>query len=184
MPGCVNSGRLREDLYYRLNVITIEMPPLRDRHGDIPLLCNHFIEKYAKQSPKEIKGVSSAALNCLEGYDWPGNVRELENVIERAIALTSGEWIQPDDLPEIIFCRVREVHAIPLDAPLKEAKREIIDNFEREYLARMLARHNGNVSRAARDSGINRRTFHRLLARHEIAARTENCTCDDEGIEC
>jgi DNA-binding NtrC family response regulator len=184
MPACVKSGKLREDFYYRLNVISIDLPPLRERRGDIPLLCNHFIQKYAKQTPKEIKGIAGAALNCLENYAWPGNVRELENVLERAIALAAGEWIQAIDLPENVSCKEPDRQAIPLDAPLKEAKREMIDSFEKEYLTRMLGQHGGNVTRAAKASGINRRTFHRLLSRYQILAKSESSDCKDDCPDC
>jgi DNA-binding NtrC family response regulator len=168
-------GTLREDLYYRLNVISIQLPPLRDRAQDIPLLGQHFIEKYSKLTPKKIKGISVEALRCLEEYSWPGNVRELENVIERAIILAKEEWIRPDDLPENIVCDIvcdkEELESASIDIPLKIAREKMLDRFERDYLMKMLERYSGNVTQAAKQSGINRRTFHRLLNRYQIDSR-------------
>jgi DNA-binding NtrC family response regulator len=175
MESCVGEGILREDLYYRLNVISIHIPPLRDRIEDVPLLCEHFIEKYAKQTPKDIQGISNQALRCLENHHWPGNVRELENIIERAIALTNDNSIQPRNLPDSLACRENDQPAIPLNRNLKDAKKEMIEKFEIEYLSRMLERHNGNISHAAESSGIDRRTFHRLINRYQID--TKGCNC-------
>lgn len=171
MEEALKDGSLREDLYYRLNVISIHLPPLRERREDIPLLANYFIEKFAKLTPKEIKGISDDALRCLEDYAWPGNVRELENIIERAVTLAKEEWIQTNDLPENVVGLKRDLESVQIDLPLKKAKEAIVAHFEREYLTKMLSRHNGNVSRAAKDSGVDRRTFHRLINRHQIKAK-------------
>lgn len=171
MADALKDGSLREDLYYRLNVISIHLPPLRERPDDIPLLVRHFIENFSKMSPKEIKGISEQALRCFEQYNWPGNVRELENVIERAITLTKTEWIQPSDLPENLLCTRNEMSDAPLDVPLKEAKDRILSQFEERYLTRMLSRHAGNITRAAEASGVDRRTFHRLINRYGISAK-------------
>ncbi len=164
-------GRLREDLYYRLNVISIHLPSLRERRDDIPLLCDYFMNKYLKGSSKNIRGISEAALKCLENHCWPGNVRELENVIERAITLSANDWIQPEDLPENIMCIKDKMQLVHIDTPLKEAKDKILAQFESEYLIKMLMCHNGNITRAAKSSGIDRRSFHRLLNRHKINSR-------------
>jgi DNA-binding NtrC family response regulator len=171
LDDALEQGTLREDLYYRLNVISIYLPPLRSRREDIPLLCRHFIEKYAKSTPKIIKGLSDEALRCLESYGWPGNVRELENVIERAVTLASDEWIGPTDLPERVLSEPEEKKQVQIDIPLKRAKDQVVTDFEKEYLTRMLARHHGNISRAAMNSGIDRRTFHRLLNRYQISSQ-------------
>ncbi|MFQ6115502.1 MAG: sigma-54-dependent transcriptional regulator [bacterium] len=164
-------GVLRDDLYYRLNVISIQLPPLRDRQEDIPLLCQHFIEKYSKLTPKKIDGISVEALKCLEEYSWPGNVRELENVIERAITLAKEEWIKPEDLPDNIVCAQERCVVTQVDIPLKQAREKMLARFERDYLMKMLERYGGNVTHAAKHSGINRRTFHRLLNRYQISSR-------------
>lgn len=164
-------GILREDLYYRLNVISIKLPPLRDRQEDIPLLCQHFVEKYSKQTPKEIKGISAEALKCLEEYSWPGNVRELENIIERAITLAKDVWIRLEDIPYNIVCEKENFTNTPIDVPLKAAREQMLSTFERDYLMKMLERYGGNVTKAAQHSGVNRRTFHRLLNRYQISSR-------------
>ncbi|NIR49172.1 sigma-54-dependent Fis family transcriptional regulator [candidate division KSB1 bacterium] len=171
LEQALKEGSLREDLYYRLNVISIQLPPLRDRREDIPLLCIHFIKKFSRATPKSIKGVSEEALRCLENYNWPGNVRELENVIERAITFATDDWIQVKDLPEKLTQQQTENRPVQVDIPLKDAKAKIVSQFERDYLTQMLIRHNGNVTKAARDSGIDRRTFHRLLNRHRIDSK-------------
>ncbi|RMF58451.1 MAG: sigma-54-dependent Fis family transcriptional regulator, partial [Calditrichaeota bacterium] len=171
LEEAVNSGVLREDLYYRLNVISIHLPPLRERKEDIPLLCEHFIQKYAKASPKTIRGISQEALEKIEGYNWPGNVRELENVIERAITLATDEWIEVRDLPEKVTAADGKLQQIDVDLPLKEAREKLLAQFEREYLRQMLRRYNGNVSRAASHSGVDRRTFHRMLNRYDLHSR-------------
>jgi transcriptional regulator with PAS, ATPase and Fis domain len=98
----IKQGRFREDLYYRINVVPIVLPPLRDRREDIPLLFDHFIQKFNSENNKHVKGVSEESLAILMDYDWPGNVRELENLIERAVTLTSNEYIQPNELLSLI----------------------------------------------------------------------------------
>ncbi|MCG8604325.1 sigma-54 dependent transcriptional regulator, partial [bacterium] len=168
LEQAVTEGRLREDLYYRLNVISIQLPCLQDRVEDIPILCSHFVEKYSKQTPKNIKGVSDEAIKLLQNYDWPGNVRELENVIERAITLTTGDWVDVADLSERIMRSSNNSHQVQIDIPLKQAKNQLVSEFEKKYLTTMLARYHGNISQAASKSGIDRRTFHRLLNRHQI----------------
>ncbi len=170
LESATESGSLRQDLYYRLNVITIALPPLRQRIIDIPFLCEHFIAKYSKLTPKNLKGVSEEGLACLEKYHWPGNVRELENVIERAVTLTTGEWIQPDDLPEALTCTQNNALSVEIGQPFKEAKEGLVANFEKEYITKILVQHNGNISKAAAHSGIDRRTFHRLIKRYKIDA--------------
>ncbi|MFQ5824805.1 MAG: sigma-54-dependent transcriptional regulator [bacterium] len=167
----LKDGYLREDLYYRLNVISIELPSLRERKEDIPLLCHNFIDKYSKLTPKRIKGISVQALKLLQEYSWPGNVRELENVIERAITLAKDEWIQPVDLPENIVCVNEDYLQAQISLPLKEARQRLVASFEQDYLIKMLERHHGNITNAAKSSGVDRRTFHRLLNRHHINSR-------------
>ncbi|MFQ5865170.1 MAG: sigma-54-dependent transcriptional regulator [bacterium] len=171
LEEALKEGYLRVDLYYRLNVISIKLPPLRDRKEDIPLLCDSFVDKYSKLTPKRIKGISVEALTCLEEYGWPGNVRELENVIERAITLAKEEWIQPVDLPDNIVCVNEDLVQAQIDLPLREARHRMVASFERDYLIKMLERHRGNVTYAAKNSGVDRRTFHRLLNRHQISSR-------------
>ncbi len=168
----VQEKEFREDLYYRLNVIDIKMPPLRERKADIPLLVKHFIEKYNNKENKQIKGISPAVEKELYNYNWPGNVRELENVIERAITLTSGDIISLSVLPLVkregndgdtedgLFAR-----------PYKDARRKAIDSFNIKYITNILNKTNGNVTYAAKESGIERQYLQRMLKRYNIKSK-------------
>lgn len=171
LEDALSAGSLREDLYYRLNVICIKLPALRDRKEDIPLLCQHFIEKYSKLTPKNVAGISNRALNCLEEYNWPGNVRELENVIERAITLAKGNAIELDDIPTHLIQKDDNGYSSRMEMPLNEAREKTLQRFERNYLSRLLEKHRGNVTAAATDSGVTRRTFHRLLQQHNLHSK-------------
>lgn len=171
LEDALAAGKLREDLYYRLNVISIKLPPLRDRIEDIPLLVQHFIEKYSKLTPKNITGINSRALTCLEEHDWPGNVRELENVIERAVTLAKGEEITVEDLSDNLIRKNDNGFGAQYEMPFEEAREQVLQRFERCYLIKLLERHKGNVTSAAQESGITRRTFHRLLQRHHLHSK-------------
>jgi DNA-binding NtrC family response regulator len=173
----VAKGRFREELYYRINVIAIELPPLRERAGDVPLLAHAFLKKYARGQPLTL---DEAALAALEAYAWPGNVRELQNVIERACVLTDGTAVRPRDLPDYVFRRQRAPDARPApaadclgpqsrtDLPLKQAKEQWMETLERSYLRELLERHRGNISAAAKAAGIDRKTFHRLINKYHL----------------
>jgi two-component system, NtrC family, response regulator AtoC len=155
----VNEGRFRQDLYWRLNVIHLSIPPLRDRPFDIPLLVEHFINKIAEKSGRAPLNVPPETLATLTAYSWPGNARELENVIERACALATSSNLAPDDLPE----RVRSNgQTATLIARAKE-RRMTLRELEREYIVEALRMTSGNKSRAAEILGIDRRTLHRKL---------------------
>jgi DNA-binding NtrC family response regulator len=170
VQAAVAKGTFREDLYYRLNVISIPLPPLRERKGDVPLIAYHYLQRYAAASGKEIRGIVPEALALLEAYPWPGNVRELQNVIERAVVLTEADQLRLQDLPEHLRARPAP-EAPPLkDLPLKAAKAEWARSFERTYLTDLLKRHGGNISQAAKAAGVDRKTIHRLLKRHNLAA--------------
>jgi len=154
----IEQGRFREDLFYRLKVIDIAMPPLRDRKEDIPLLVQHFIEQFGAQSKKKIAAVSEETLKLLISHSWPGNVRELENVIQRAIALTQHEEIVPEDLPESLLQRK--------DEKLFEKAMEekfTLEQLEKEYIKRVLIETGGNKSKAAERLGLDRKTLYRKL---------------------
>ncbi|MBI3989032.1 MAG: sigma-54-dependent Fis family transcriptional regulator, partial [candidate division NC10 bacterium] len=171
LQAIVGKGEFREDLYYRLNVIAIPLPPLRERRGDIPLLAQHYVKKYSTSTGKAIKGITPRAMELFEAYSWPGNVRELQNVIERAVVLAEGEYITPTDLPEYLKGKGPAAPLEPLeDLPLKEAKERQVKVFEREYLVHLLKRHQGNISQAAKAAGVDRKTIHRLLKRHGLHA--------------
>ncbi len=151
-------GKFREDLYYRLKVIDIELPPLRERKEDIPLLARHFVEKFSAETKKTVAGVSEEALKILLNYPWPGNVRELENVIQRAITLAQSEMILPDDLPSSMFQEIKEN---VLGRGLRE--KYSIDQLEKEYIRKILIEVGGNKSKAAEILGLDRKTLYRKL---------------------
>ena len=154
----VAAGRFREDLYYRLNVIEIPMPPLRDRVDDIPLLVSHFIEKYARELDKSIEGISEAAMRRLVGYRFPGNVRELENVIERAIALSRCSTIEEESLPPSVLNPV-ESGAAPRIPPEGVNLEGLMAEYERGLLREALVPAGGVKKRAAKLLGISFRSF-------------------------
>ncbi|MFM8359339.1 MAG: sigma 54-interacting transcriptional regulator, partial [Verrucomicrobiota bacterium] len=158
--------RFRSDLYYRLNVLPLCLPPLRQRPEDLPLLARHFATKYAREVGRPPRPISAEALACLARHPWPGNVRELENLIERAVLLTEGPDIRAEDLG-----------FAPAPAPpparvtLREQKARIVREFERDYLTTLLARHAGNISRAAVEAGKNRRALFELIRKHRLPVR-------------
>lgn len=165
----VEKDEFREDFYYRINTFTIDIPPLGQRRDDIPLLVNHYLERFAERNGKEVDSISPEAMRLLRGHPWKGNVRELEHVIERAVILARGETLLPADLPSSFGqdeSGGNPVQDLYLDRPFKEAKERLIDDFERRYLKEILKRFDGNISRAASHSGIDRRSLHRLLAKH------------------
>jgi len=163
----VRKGAFREDLLYRLNVVTIELPPLRERPEDIAPLANQFLGQFCKTSGKAVLGISSAAMLILQKYRWPGNVRELKNAIHRAVSLTDCNQITPLDLPQHILEAVRGA-SLPAVGTFRLEKARAIRDFERAYLSKLLVETGGNVSEAARRSGMRRSALHRLLARHGL----------------
>jgi DNA-binding NtrC family response regulator len=165
----VRKREFREDLFYRVNVIAIALPALRERAGDVPLLAYHFLGRYGRNRERPLEAIDPAALAVLEGYAWPGNVRELQNVIERACALADGPTLGVRDLPEHVRGRGRSAAAPPeKDLPLREAREAWLRTFTQEYLADLLQRHGGNISQAARIAGVDRKTLHRLLAKYRV----------------
>jgi two-component system, NtrC family, response regulator AtoC len=154
----VADGRFRDDLYYRLNVVTITVPPLRERASDIPLLAQHFLEIFARRSGRPIRRLAPEAVALLAGYRWPGNVRELEHVIERATALSAAETLLPDDLPP----HLREERD---RAPRLPADGMTLEDVKRWYVNKVLEESGGNKLRAAELLGIDRRTLYRILER-------------------
>jgi DNA-binding NtrC family response regulator len=163
----VRTKLFREDLYYRLNVIEVHMPALRERTEDIPLLAMHFIKKYADPMKKRVIGLTEGALALLMDYDWPGNVRELENVIERSVTLTRGEKITPEDLPPVVRGSSGDRQMIEEAA---EKTRTLAD-MERAYILRILEKTGGNKYQAAQMLGIDRKTLYRKLDEIEKAKR-------------
>jgi len=169
-------GKFREDLFYRLNVITIDLPPLRERPEDVPLLTHHFLKLYTAKAGKRVTGFTPRALEALTCNRWTGNVRELENVIERAVVLTSKEVLDTDDLPPGFQEAPQagaQVEVFSLaHLPYAQAKRLAMRAFERRYLTALLEKHNHNVSSAARAAGVDRSNFRRLLKQYEVAGRS------------
>jgi DNA-binding NtrC family response regulator len=155
LEKAVREGRFREDLYYRLNVIPIALPPLRERRTDVPVLVEHFLEKYAAGRDK--RGVSEDALKILIAYDWPGNVRELESAIERALLLSEGDVIGPEDLPPAVRAGVAAPRS-PIDLEIPDTGIDL-EGVERSLILKALQKASGNVTRAARLLGLSRRTL-------------------------
>ena len=161
LEEAVGNGKMRQDLFYRLNVISLALPPLRERREDIPLLVRHFLEKYAGEFNKPTPSLSPEALALLMGHGWPGNVRELEHVIERALALYDGPEIGSGDLA------LSSHPTRPLES-LQEAKAREIAQFEKNYIQGLLRACSGNITRAAHVAQKNRRAFWQLIQKHRI----------------
>ena len=160
-PEAVRQGKLREDLFYRLNVFAIELPPLRDRKEDIPLLTQAFVREFAQRNNRPVVGVSDRALRMLDQYHWPGNVRELRNVMERAVIVSRGDMIEPGDLPQLM----------PVTPPAPAAEGPVltagttVDEAERQLIEITLTHTGGNKTRAAEMLGISLKTLHNKLNR-------------------
>lgn len=158
LEAAVESGTFREDLFYRINVIQIEIPPLRSRGADVLLLAQHFLEGFARSMRKHVTGVQPAAAQRLMTYNWPGNVRELRNVVERAVALTQSERIGVEDLPDKIRDYQQSQVVIGGDDPKELVS---LDEVQRRYIAHVLAATGGNQTQAARILGVDRKTLYR-----------------------
>ena len=165
----VKAGRFREDLFFRLNVISIDLPALKDRRGDIPELIAHFL--HTRQAGRGLMTVDPAAHAALCAYDWPGNIRELANVLERAQILAEGDTITPDDLPENLG-RVGE-SAPTAGEPAPVVSPDDLDRVEQRHVADVLRRHGGNKMQAAKALGVSRRTLYRLIDKYRLATESE-----------
>ena len=166
----VAAGRFREDLYYRLNIFPVQLPPLRERREDIPLLAMQFLQKAAKTYRQPVDGFEPDALRALTGYAWPGNVRQLENAIERAVAIATGPRVGMDALPQEITGG--QQGTLPADLLVKMPFREAVDlardRASRDYLIALMREFGGNVTRAAERAGMERESLHRLLKRYGL----------------
>ena len=165
------AGRFREDLFYRLNVFTVALPPLRERPEDVPLLAGHLLEKHARALRRPLRGFSPEALALLAAHRWPGNVRELENVVERAVAVAGGERVEPGDLPPELAAPAAPppAPAAALAAlPYRDAVAGARERVTREYLVALMTEFGGNVTRAAERAGLERESLHRLLRKHGL----------------
>jgi DNA-binding NtrC family response regulator len=194
----VRAGRFREDLFYRLTVVRIVLPPLRDRREDVKLLAQHFLEhgnfNRAREGHKRVTQFAPGVLDRLGTYDWPGNVRELHNVIERAVSFAEQETVELADLPEhMTWSRVASTGrgdvgesqtdiSIPLpdfrkeelEGKFKDAKERWVAGFERDYIASLLKKNNGNISHAAREAEIDRKYFRKLMKKYGITAQDDD----------
>jgi DNA-binding NtrC family response regulator len=171
----VKEGTFREDLYYRLNVVPIDLPPLRERYGDIPRLAMVFLERCCRQNEIAVKGFSTDSMALLESYRWPGNVRELRNVVERMVILCDSDRIEPRHLPMEIRQVPRQAGAMSLPQTweefkiLKQQVREVaVEELERRFLTEALQRSDGNVSRASEEIGMQRTNFHALMRKYGL----------------
>ncbi len=173
LEKAVKEGTFREDLYYRLNVVRINVPPLRERKEDIPPLASHFLEKWSEEA--DGKALTPGALRRLVEYDWPGNVRELENVIQRAMLVSENREIQPSDillrqekLPWLV--ETEDFGSVSYD----KAKEEVFRRFQKEYFTNLLRKCNGNITLAAESSGITRTALHRIIKKLELSEEILN----------
>ncbi len=167
----IEEGRFREDLFYRLNVFPIYLPPLRERKGDIPLLVSHFLEKFGKTTGKAVKGISQEAFRAMISYQWPGNIRELENLMERAILMAKGTIIEEVDLP-------REVSAMPphqgtqfgLETDFMNGLNlsEFLHSCEKKYIIKLVEKHHGRIEQSATEAGVDSKTLYRKMKKHNI----------------
>ena len=166
----VQAGRFREDLFYRLHVLPIRLPPLRERTDDIPLLAMHFLERHARAYHRDLTGFEPDALHALTEYPWPGNVRELENAVERSAASASGPQVLYRDLPPEV--QARPEGKLPMEVlanlPYKEAVETARDRVSHDYLIALMREFNGNVTRAAERAGMERESLHRLLRKYDL----------------
>ena len=160
LAQAVKAGRFREDLLYRLDVIHIRVPPLRERKDDLPKLIKHFVKQYATKHGRKLDGASARALAMLESYDYPGNARELANIIERAVIVASGKRIEEDDLSPGLTAAV--------SARRQKEKPPSLAELEASYIAEVLARTNGNKTECARILGISRKNLYEKIARYDL----------------
>jgi DNA-binding NtrC family response regulator len=158
----VQQGLFREDLYYRLNVLTVELPPLRDRGSDLALLAQHFVEQYARENNKPVRGFLPECLQVLERYSWPGNIRELQHCVQRAVILAGGEWIGVQNLPAAV-----RGDRVPAPAPRERKSYNLMEN-ERALIEEVLEATNWNISRAAQRLGATRSTLYSKIQRHGL----------------
>ncbi|HVO21257.1 MAG TPA: sigma-54 dependent transcriptional regulator [Anaeromyxobacter sp.] len=170
----IKAGRFREDLYFRLHVFSISLPPLKERREDIPLLVHHFIEKYNGETGKRVQGVAPGAMAVLQGYAWPGNIRELRNTVERAMILVDGDVIEEEHLPPDMQPSRPEAATLRLPMGIS------LDQVEKEYILASLQRNGGNKARTADALGISEKTLYNKLNRYAAEARAR---ADEEGRE-
>jgi len=168
---CVEQRIFRADLYFRLNVLRLELPALRQRDGDVSLLARHFLESECSKAQAEGKFFAPSALRKLESYHWPGNARELLNTVQRAAVCAGGRQITAEDI--LLSTHANQAPPLTQGGTFKAAKQQTIEKFERNYVEELLARHRGNITQAAREAGKERRAFGRLIKKYRIGS--ERC---------
>jgi transcriptional regulator with PAS, ATPase and Fis domain len=167
LDKAIRDGTFREDLFYRINTFTITLPPLRERTEDIPFLAEYFLQRARAKVNKHVESIAPRAIALLKNYSWPGNLRELENVIERAVVLTSSSLVEAEQLP----IHFQDLPGFGSQKGFMASKSLAIEQFERQALASYLSAAKGNVSHAATLANLPRRTFHRLMAKYKLAGR-------------
>ena len=165
LAALVAKDRFRQDLYFRLNVLTLTLSPLRDRREDIPTLASYFIKRFATEFGRPVQGLTPMAMKRLLAHSWPGNVRELSHAIERAVLLGSGPYIMPAEI------EIGEEERAPLDDSFQAAKARVVEQFERSYIEQILIACDGNITRAALAAKKNRRALWELMRKHRIEAK-------------
>ncbi len=172
----IQNGRFREDLFFRINVMPLKLPPLRDRKEDIPLFVNHFVEHFNRILGKSVTAIPHEVMSMLMDYDFPGNVRELSNLIERGLILSQGNFFNAESLPEVIPGNegFPETDFHIANFNLKESRRHMLDTFEKKFLTELLTINKGRVSLAAQKAGLERQSLYRLLKKHGIDPRQFN----------
>ncbi len=168
------AGKYRKDLYYRLNVFPIEILPLRERIEDLPGLIERFLGQLNCEFQKSIAGVHPEVIKALSAYDWPGNVRELENLLERAYILENSDMLTPESFPLELFDKHRPTAVLPMNSQLSlaDARKQALENFERQYLKALLARNRGKINASAQEAGISTRQLHKLMRKYSLPKET------------
>jgi two-component system response regulator GlrR len=179
LPQAIETGAFREDFYYRLNIVSLHLPPLRERREDIPFLVEHFVRKYSLEYGKMVDRIAPAAMDLLMAGSWPGNIRELENKIQQAVVMCRDSVILPVDLRRgwdnsEFGDKAPGARAFSLKETFGQAKKRILDTFEREYLMKLLEEYNGDVVQAAARAGKSRTALWNLLTKHQLHPRQFN----------
>jgi DNA-binding NtrC family response regulator len=173
LPQMVKEGRFRDDLFFRVGVITVELPALRTYKDNLPILAQVFLQQAAQKHGRKVSALSREAMAVLQAWDFPGNVRELKNTLEHAVVMARTDTVQPDDLPKVMRTPGETVSAPVKSAPktLAELREAWLAPLERKYLADLLDAHDGRVDAAAKGAGINRVTMYRLMQKHGLTVQ-------------
>ncbi len=188
LESMVADGNFRDDLYYRVNIFPIEIPPLRERRDDIPPLAFHFLKRFRSEAEHEVREFSAGAMNLLMNLDWPGNVRELENVVHRGVILASGDVIRQGDLVNIVDMLPRVALDVPrtsedLKRIKKIARQKSVENVEKLFVLGALKRNGWNVTRSAEKTGMQRSNFQALMKKYDIRVRDAELRENEEGSD-